>query len=205
MLDHSSWQCGDNPLPRSITPSDIDMGFDNGGWVLQCEVSSTASSWRNVPRGQVQYYLSSIKGTHNCAVLCYHTVPLSDSRPIDTRKDIKKFHVLLHVSDGFLLSPIYNGWEAFVLQWYKSPAAVREKCIEGAKGSRDEYMAEWPLRIPEIESLENENLALRRHIASLGREPDLAVRCSSCHELMNGEGYSVRGKYFHKDCRARSA
>ena len=141
MLDHSSWQLGEQKLPRLITPSDIDMVFDNRGWALFCEISRKHSKWsalRADAKGQHDTYLSTIKNTVHCAVLCKHSVSLSAERAIDTRNDIESFQVMLYDPRLPLLmanTEIFTGngrWQRFVFRWFESPEQVRLFCVESA-------------------------------------------------------------------------
>lgn len=139
MLDHSGWQKGEIRLPRLITPSDVDMVFDNDTWLLLCEVSSEYASWRDLQaraKGQIRMYQALIGQTANCAVLCKHSVPLIPYRPIDTRNDIDKFEVMLwDVMPGIVFTETFctnKRWQDFVFSWFQNPKKTRMKCLQNA-------------------------------------------------------------------------
>src|SRR5687768_15001960 len=88
MLDHSEWKL----LPRKITPSDIDMCFDNRGWLLLCELSSKTPNWSDIPKGQFWLYKSMTAKSRTIAALLKHNVK---DRQIDTLNDIQSFQVML--------------------------------------------------------------------------------------------------------------
>ena len=139
MLDHSSWQNGEITLPRNITPSDIDMTFDNRGNILYGELSSKDIDWDDIKNhaiGQFRLYRGTIKQTTNLAILCKHSVPLQDERLIDTRTDIDSFHVMLHnLGNDFLFTEIFYGnsrWQGFVFGWFNNPERIRRSCLKSA-------------------------------------------------------------------------
>ena len=143
MLDHSSWQKGIK-LPRSVTPSDIDIVFDNAGWLLHCEVSSKHTRWEELAKeakGQALLYENLIFQTSNCAALCRHSVPLSERRAINSREDINAFQLMLYAPrSGVVYSPVYKGgarWNDFVHSWFGQPkdlhaALIRQASAEAA-------------------------------------------------------------------------
>lgn len=115
MLDHSAW----SDLPRKITPSDLDMAFDNDGKIIFGELSSSECEWQRLSRGQRLLYENAIKNSPHCAVLCKHAVSLADGRPIDTRGDITSFQVMLY-DYGLVICPVFDGndrWQKFILRW----------------------------------------------------------------------------------------
>lgn len=118
MLDHSEWS-----LPRKITPSDIDMCFDNDGRVLYCEISRHHSKWPELHIGQIKLYQAAVKSTQNLSVLCKHSVPAN--RQINTRSDIERFSVMVDCGH-FQVTPVFESgrWRAFVDGWFKDPEAV---------------------------------------------------------------------------------
>jgi hypothetical protein len=116
MLDSSSWH---GKLPRGITPSDIDLVFDNNGKCLFCELSRHCTEWPQIECGQRWLYESLVKRGH-VAVLLKHSAPLD--RPIDTLKDIESFSVMhLDMTGRISFSAIYSGshWVRFVDKFYK--------------------------------------------------------------------------------------
>lgn len=120
MLDCSGW----NGLLRSnITPSDVDLCFDNNGAVLFADFSIACDSWTQIKstlRGQRWLYESLIKSGPHCAVICKHSVQAE--RLIDTLKDVERFQVMVWDFEP-VLSPVYSGrvWQSFVCQWVNSP------------------------------------------------------------------------------------
>lgn len=128
MLDNSAWA---GCLPRSITPSDMDLIFDNGGHIIFGEMSSTHTEWNSVDRGQLILYENAIKDSPHCAALCKHSVRPEENRPIDTHTDVTGFQLMLH-DYGFVFTPVYQGnqvWQNFVLDWFSEPLNVRRKLI----------------------------------------------------------------------------
>lgn len=120
MLNNSGW---DGRLRNGITPSDIDLCFDNDGHVLFCELSRHHSAWQEIDTGQCWLYRSAISCGHGLAVLLKHSVDPEDGRQIDTLHDVETFQVML--SSGFT-SKIVDGsrWGWFVDQFYENPKQV---------------------------------------------------------------------------------
>ena len=143
MLDNSGW----NGILRSgITPSDIDhpavgMVFDNRGAILLCDFSISSDSWEQIARtlkGQRWLYDSLINHTSNCAVLCKHSVSPDLKRPIDTLRDVERFHLMVW-DFGMVLSNIYDGayWQAFVTRWVndaEGPRRIRRTILGESVG-----------------------------------------------------------------------
>ena len=131
MLDHSTWQ-----LPRCITPSDVDMGFDNNGAVLFCEMSSSCSSWAEVKRGQRLFYQNSIRERAHCAALCKHSVDITDNRRINSQLDVESFDLMLWdhgpVCCGVIVGN--NLWQRFVQHWYIDPVWLRRRLLGRSVG-----------------------------------------------------------------------
>lgn len=131
MLDHSSWY---GTLTRKITPSDVDMLFDNAGKIMLCELSSAVSSWSEVQIGQRWLYQSFIKDQPHCAVLCRHNVDPSSGRQINTRFDIQSFQVMVWEHEQ-VLSRVYDGnhyWQRVVELWVNhqdGPAKIRRSVL----------------------------------------------------------------------------
>lgn len=140
MLDHSAWQ-REVPLPNLVTPSDIDMVFDNKGWILFCEISSQYAEWPILREskggtGQVRLYEAAVEDSIHCAVLCKHSVPLVPQRPIDSRADIESFQVMLYdPQHGLLTTELFRGnavWQRFVHLWFIDTRKVRRGCLQSA-------------------------------------------------------------------------
>lgn len=78
-------------LPAFITPSDIDLVFDNRGHFLACEFARHESSWHELKRGQREVYEALAK--KGClTALCKHSVPIPEIPPmrlINTRDDVE--------------------------------------------------------------------------------------------------------------------
>lgn len=133
MLDHSSWGRGEWVLPRGITPSDIDAVFDNNGSILFVELSSEATDWSALSKGQRMAYESAIRGTSHCAVLCKHGMTVHHEVPIDTRYAISGFQPMVHDGGKFIVAPFVRGnehWETFVRRWFDDAPATRESIIQ---------------------------------------------------------------------------
>ena len=92
-VEHDGW-C--DILPRNITPSYIDVVFDNMrlARVLFCEFSSAVSLWGGKPGGQRYLYQQLLKTNNykNGCVLCRHDVPVE--RNVNSFKDVVSFHVM---------------------------------------------------------------------------------------------------------------
>lgn len=113
MLDSSSW---DGLLPRNITPSDVDLVFDDlkYGRRLFCEFARNYMDWRDVPRGQSQLYRSLV--VSGCgstyAALVSHDVPIDQT--IDTLHDVMTFQVMRYREpNSATLSQVTVGWQAW--------------------------------------------------------------------------------------------
>ena len=136
MLDHSSWD-----LPRNITPSDVDMFFDNRGSIVYCEVSSQCVSWQQLEQGQRWGYESIIKGTSDLAVLCKHSVAVD--KQIDTRYDINAFQVQVFNNEtgGFEVAKVVTGnryWQKFISNFYANPRRLRAAILRRCKSEKRE-------------------------------------------------------------------
>jgi len=135
MLNHSGWH---GFLPRSVTPSDVDMFFDNRGRILYCEISRNYSDWVGLaasPRGkgQVLGYQNIIRRTKHLAVLCSHSVPTN--RQIDTRNDIHSFQVMTP-TENFALTRVVVGngfWQKFISDWFDGSQRVFLQCINAVR------------------------------------------------------------------------
>lgn len=119
MLEHGGWSL---ILPRNITPSDIDMVFDNGGRLLLCELNSHSCLWKELPYGQRLTYQSLVSAGRGLiqAVCCQHSIP-DEGVDIDTVRDILKFQRMVWRKGAFVYSPIYNAdkWVQFINHFYK--------------------------------------------------------------------------------------
>lgn len=140
MLDHSGWH---GILPRGITPSDIDVVFDNYGDILFCELSSKHATWPAVSRGQLFTYFNAIGPvSRHFAVLLKHSVA---GRQIDSFKDIDSFQVMLRKDSEALFWPaedrVRDGpdeWQKFVQWWFKDVNAARKWTVERAVASESD-------------------------------------------------------------------
>ena len=142
MLDHTGWR---SLLPRRITPSDIDVAFDNNAQVIFTELSRFHSDWRALKPGQRMLYENVIKGGAHCACLVKHSVP--DAVQINTRSDVETFHVMIW-DYGLVYSSIFPGkhWAKFVLDWFTGENGalfVRRKILgrSAANGSDEGHTA----------------------------------------------------------------
>lgn len=127
MLDNSGWY---GVLPRSITPSDIDLVFDNAGKQVLAELSSQNERWEEISRGQRLLYENNIIGGGNIALLAKHNVPPDTT--INTYRDIVSFHAMLW--DGGLITceSIFQGnetWREFIKKWFADPIHLRRRLI----------------------------------------------------------------------------
>jgi hypothetical protein len=132
LLDHSSWLNHSQPLPRFITPSDIDVYFDANGWVIFCEFSSEYATWEKLSRGQHLGYLNIANHPQHCAVLCRH----ADKEIINSRLDVTAFQFVLWSTDKeFHYSRVYEGnryWQTFVCAWMRDPVTFRPRILASA-------------------------------------------------------------------------
>ena len=121
--DHSSWA---SVLPRKITPSDIDVVFDNllHGRQLFCEFTSREALWTEKAHGQRVLYQQILRTTNysSACVLCFHSVP--SHLLIDSLKDVNSFHVMRCVDGEVVYTPgdkrTFHGslWTDFVKSFY---------------------------------------------------------------------------------------
>ena len=92
-IEHNGW-C--DVLPRSITPSDIDVVFDNmmRSRTLFCEFSSAVFLWDGKEKGQRYLYQQLLKTNNyqNACVLCHHNVPIEKN--VNSLRDVVSFHVM---------------------------------------------------------------------------------------------------------------
>jgi hypothetical protein len=115
--DHSAW--GDI-LPRRITPSDIDVVFDNleRARVLFCEFTRN-ECWADKPFGQRTLYMQLLRTNNyqNACVLCHHCV---DGRDIDSLTDVQSFHVMRCNNGEIEYMEVIDGclWGEFVKAFY---------------------------------------------------------------------------------------
>lgn len=109
MLDNSKWD-----LPRRITPSDVDLCFDDGGDVLVCELSRRHRDWMGISVGQRTLYKRIV--FNGCgrivAALCKHSV--HRTRQIDTRNDVDSYQLLLYKAGEMFTSDVMFDWAHFV-------------------------------------------------------------------------------------------
>jgi hypothetical protein len=97
---HAGWN---GVLPRKITPSDIDVVFDNKllARTLFCEFSCVAALWRDKEYGQQCLYQQLLKTNNyrNGSVLCYHRIPVEKN--VNSFTDVISFHVM-RANRGFV-------------------------------------------------------------------------------------------------------
>ena len=122
-FDHSGWN---RILPRKITPSDIDVVFDDHlhSRTLLCEFTCSATLWTEKPFGQRTTYMQLLRTSNyaNAAVLCRHNVPAENE--IRTWEDVVSFHVMRCVEGRVVYTPSDNrpfdgeDWREFVKGFY---------------------------------------------------------------------------------------
>lgn len=92
-IEHDGWF---GALPRKISPSDIDVVFDNMlmARTLFCEFSSAVSVWSGKEIGQQYLYQQLLKTNNykNGSVLCRHNIPVE--RNVNSLNDVVSFHVM---------------------------------------------------------------------------------------------------------------
>jgi hypothetical protein len=159
MLDHSCWskqgeqscwQKDSMPLPRLITPSDLDSVFsrlvephavptvfDDNGCMIFAELSTNADDWRFLSTGQYRLYRGLLEGPH-CAVLCRHGIRPEQKKKICTRHDIISFQPMVW-DHGAVIGATSHGrvWEDFVFKWFEDPLRVRRRIIGYSVGLKD--------------------------------------------------------------------
>jgi hypothetical protein len=125
LYDHSDWY---GVLPNRITPSDIDVVFDNklNARILFCDFTSAFTLWKQKKPGQKILYEQLLRTNNyaNACVLCYHEVPVDAE--INTLTDVKSFHVMRITNrDGCIRffpneHEAYSGdlWSGFVKSFY---------------------------------------------------------------------------------------
>ncbi|PWT72142.1 MAG: hypothetical protein C5B60_09950 [Chloroflexi bacterium] len=120
MMDSSGW----NGLLRDgITPGDIDLCFDNQGFVLHCDFSSSYSRWEDALTGQRRNYQAAIRHAPHAAVLCKHSVTPEMHRKIDTVRDVDTFHVMVWDHGPIICPTVFKReyWQEFVVRWVNYP------------------------------------------------------------------------------------
>lgn len=126
MLQSAGWT---EILPRNITPSDVDLFFDNRGEIILCEFTSSLFHWKEASVGQRIGYWNLIRGTTRIAILCKHSVPRT--RQIDTVRDVESICVMYDAGDSvpaFRAFPSNDCWRKIVGGWYKHGAEwVRDR------------------------------------------------------------------------------
>jgi len=115
MMESNGWS---GLLRNGITPSDVDLVFDNNGKILFCDFSIKYDDWERAICGQRWLYESFIKSAPHCAVLCKHSVKPDLFRKIDTLRDVERFQAMVWDFER-VLSPIFDGayWQRFVTMW----------------------------------------------------------------------------------------
>jgi hypothetical protein len=154
MLDSSGWN---GLLRQKITPSDIDLMFDNDGSVLYVDFSITYDNWNDLGqalKGQRRAYESNIRYGPHCAAVCKHSVTPEMGRRIDTFRDVDRFQAMIWDFEP-VLSPIFDGalWSTFVKVWVnerKGPLRIRRSVLapsETAITSRRSWTGTSPLTL----------------------------------------------------------
>jgi len=111
MVDSSSWS-----LPRGITPSDIDLVFDNAGDMLACELSRKTFLWSELPVGQRLVYERFVLNgcARHIAAVCKHNVAPEFGRKIDSRNDVVQFQLMVYMEGNLVMSNVRDDWPEFV-------------------------------------------------------------------------------------------
>lgn len=123
MLNHEEW----HTLPRNITPSDIDMVFDNNGMFLLCELKQNTADWQQLKKnsyGQWLLYSNLVlngQGKHLAA--CVQHVRPEQGKAINTMTDVIAFQVMACHKGRIVYSaviPTRKGehWRRFVECFY---------------------------------------------------------------------------------------
>jgi len=133
LLDHSSWQKGESILPRGVTPSDVDIVWDNRGFAILGELSSQFSEWRSLDKGQREMYEALITGDRHVAALLRHHGAVYNGKKIDSRFDVLTFQIMFWHGGRVHITKVFNGrerWNRFVFGWYENSQAIRDWFIE---------------------------------------------------------------------------
>lgn len=131
MLDNSEW--GD-VLPRGITPSDVDLVFDNKRHLLVCEVSRITNRWEEIATGQREMYSSIVLRDRAMAAIVKHSIPVD--RQIKTASDIESFSVMFKTQYGgisFTETFPGTGWVGFVKKFYRDFCGLRKELEESSE------------------------------------------------------------------------
>lgn len=123
MLDHSRWA---GELPRNITPSDVDMVIESGGYTMYCELSSQYNNWPFLALGQRKMYESFVRFNPNrsICVLLYHRTPLD--KQVDTFGGIESASIMVGCNQKELLfgsSKAYQ-WPDLAVRFTRFPDSV---------------------------------------------------------------------------------
>lgn len=133
MLDSSGWQ----GLPRGITPSDIDLTFDNEGRILFTEFARHHTEWSELNKGQQILYRNIVSGSNGMfmAALAKHSVDAE--RAIKTSEDVESFQpMFLAGCEAFgktvYVSKVWAGdmWKSFVRKWFEDPGYVYRRLLQ---------------------------------------------------------------------------
>lgn len=118
VLEHSEWA---GVLPRKITPSDIDMVFDNNGKFLFCELNSQFADFESLDVGQYRLYRNLVlMGQGNVtAALLHHATPEPGVK-IRTMSDVLSFQLMRFREDRVAVSKVYEGalWRKYVEKFF---------------------------------------------------------------------------------------
>ena len=131
-VDCSGWanreKYGDSVLPRNITPSDIDVVFnpgtfmlDNAGHVMCIELSSSINIWSQASRGQYLAAQSLVKAGQGkiASAIAFHRTPVDQD--IDLRESVESFSLMYFAPPTYACSDVFVGnerWQRFVLAWF---------------------------------------------------------------------------------------
>ena len=132
MVESSGWanreKYGTAILPRGITPSDIDVVFnpgtfmlDNAGHVLCVELSKQTNIWSQAKRGQYLAAQSLVKAGQGkiASAIGFHRTPTEEQ--IDLRESVESFSVMYYVAPTYACTKPFEGnqhWQRFVLAWF---------------------------------------------------------------------------------------
>lgn len=121
MLDHTDWV---DHLPRNITPSDIDMVFDNRGRIIQIELSPSIDKWEFLQVGQRELHFSYVRAGKGAisAVIARHNTP--PDRYINSYKDVISWTLAYYdqktkdISFRYFIHEPPITWPAFISWWF---------------------------------------------------------------------------------------
>ena len=121
MIESANW----GRMTRGITPSDVDLVWDNRGYILFCEFTRREFPHSSMKKGQFLLYQALVKNCPDKHVfaLCKHNAPLD--RKICSKRDVKQFELMTY-KNGHEEWKTFEGdmWPVAVELWLTEPHGV---------------------------------------------------------------------------------